>query len=215
MNPPLQTVLLVDDHSVVRTGLRLLLEGSGQYKCLEAGTAEEAMQFIMIHSEIKVILLDLNMPQASGLDILPHITRLKPNLAIIVLSMHGEEQYALRCMRLGAKSYLNKSAPSQEILKAVELACQGISVVPQKIISRMAIEVSSDKSPAPLHEALSNQEFKILKLLGQGKSVTEISKDLSINIKSVSTYRERLFRKMNFTKNMDAISYVVREGLYD
>lgn len=206
-------ILLVDDHSVVRDGLRLLLEGTGKFACHEAQSAEEALQMVLLNPSFQVVLLDISLPGLSGLEALPHFQRLRPELAIIILSMHGEELYSLRCLRSGAKGYINKSSSSADIIKAVEHAADGKSLLSLKMVSRLSDQSQTDISN-PLHESLSNQEFKILLALGQGKTVTEVSKEQGLSVKTVSTYRERIFRKMKFEKNMDMVSYVVREGLF-
>ena len=208
---PLQ-VLLVDDHAVVRDGLRSILEAAGDIFCSQTTCAEAALALLDQDAAMDVVLLDITLPGMSGLDALAEIHKRRPDLAVVLLSMHPEEQYAVRALRMGAAGYLSKSAPSSEILKAIRGAASGTNYLSQHIAAQVAQGVGF-KDDLPLHESLSNREFEILRMIGAGNAVSEIAHALGLSVKTVSTYRERILDKMNLSNNFDIIRYVLQEGL--
>lgn len=207
-------VLLVDDHAVVREGLRAILEASGEISCVEADSAEEAIEMLKQAAPIDVILLDISLPGISGLDALAEIHSIRPQLPVLLLSMHPEEQFAVRALRMGAQGYLSKSTPSAEVLHAVKSAAKGQNYISRHIAAMVAQGIGGE-SESPVHESLSNREFEILRMIGSGKSVSEIAQIQGLSVKTVSTYRERILSKMNFTNNFDIIRYVLQEGLLE
>jgi DNA-binding NarL/FixJ family response regulator len=212
-HPKLQ-VLVVDDHQVVRDGLRFTLEAAGGIACLLAETAESALELLDRELPLDVVLLDISLPGMSGLDALAEIHKRRPQLAVLLLSMHPEEQYAVRALRMGAAGYLSKSAPSTEVLKAVKAAAKGGTYLSGHIAAQIARGVGLDGNH-PLHESLSNREFEILRMLGSGKPVAEIGRTLGLSVKTVSTYRERILDKMALSNNYEIIRYVLQEGLLE
>jgi len=211
---PVLKVLLVDDHAVVREGLRAILEASGEIACIEADSAEDAIDVLQHAVPVNVMLLDISLPGMSGLEALAEIHRLRPELPVLLLSMHPEEQFAVRALRLGAQGYLSKSTPSAEVLQAVKSAARGENYISRHIAALVAQGIGGE-SETPAHEALSNREFEILRMIGSGKSVSEIAQIQGLSVKTVSTYRERILNKMNFSNNFDIIRYVLQEGLLE
>jgi DNA-binding NarL/FixJ family response regulator len=211
---PLLKVLLVDDHAVVREGLRAILEASGEIACIEADSAEEAIDVLRHAVPVDVMLLDISLPGMSGLEALSEIHHLRPLLPVLLLSMHPEEQFAVRALRMGAQGYLSKSTPSSEVLHAVKSAARGENYISRHIAAMVAQGIGSE-SESPAHETLSNREFEILRMIGSGRSVSEIAQMQGLSVKTVSTYRERILSKMNFTNNFDIIRYVLQEGLLE
>jgi DNA-binding NarL/FixJ family response regulator len=207
-------VLLVDDHAVVREGLRAILEASGEIACIEADSAEDAIDMLGRTVSIDVMLLDISLPGMSGLEALAEIHRLRPQLPVLLLSMHPEEQFAVRALRMGAQGYLSKSTPSAEVLHAVKSAANGENYISRHIAAMVAQGIGGE-SENPVHESLSNREFEILRMIGSGKSVSEIAQIHGLSVKTVSTYRERILIKMNFSNNFDIIRYVLQEGLLE
>jgi DNA-binding NarL/FixJ family response regulator len=207
-------VLLVDDHAIVRDGLSAILEASEEIVCLQEDTAEKALEMLARKVPVDVVLLDITLPGMSGLEALPEIHRSRPGLAVVLLSMHSEEQYAVRALRMGAVGYLSKSAPSQEILKAVRAAASGTTYLSRNVAAQVARGIGP-QGDRPLHELLSNREFEILRLIGAGKPATEIAQALGLSVKTVSTYRERILDKMNLSSNFEMIRYVLQEGLLE
>ena len=211
--PSLQ-VMLVDDHAVVREGLRAILEASGEIACIQAESAEDAIRMLGRPMRVDVMLLDISLPGMSGLEALGEIHHLRPHLPVLLLSMHPEEQYAVRALRMGAQGYLSKSTPPAEVLQAVKAAARGENYISRHIAAMVAQGIGGE-SESPAHESLSNREFEILRMIGSGKSVSEIAQIQSLSVKTVSTYRERILTKMNFSNNFDIIRYVLQEGLLE
>lgn len=207
-------VLVVDDHAVVRDGLCSILEAAGNVTCQQAESAEAALQLLATPAQVNVMLLDITLPGMNGLDALAEIHKLRENLPVLLLSMHPEEQYAVRALRMGAMGYISKSAPSSEVVNAVHAAAAGSTYISRHIAAQVARGIALE-GQGPLHEALSNREFEILCMLGSGKSVAEIGRALSLSVKTVSTYRERILNKMNFSSNFEIIRYVLQEGLLE
>lgn len=207
-------VLLVDDHAVVREGLRAILEASGEIVCIEAESAEEALKVLARAVPIDVMLLDISLPGISGLEALGEVHNLRPELPVLLLSMHPEEQFAVRALRMGAQGYLSKSTPSAEVLQAVKSAAKGENYISRHLAALVAQGIGGE-SETPVHESLSNREFEILRMIGSGKSVSEIAQIQGLSVKTVSTYRERILNKMNFSNNFDIIRYVLQEGLLE
>ena len=207
-------ILLVDDHSVVREGLRHILEEGHGILCSVASSGEEAIEIISSGKLFQVVLMDISLPGISGLEALKEIKLIRPNLAILMLSMHPEERFAVRAMRQGAAGYLSKSSPSEEIIKAVKL----VATEGRYISKRLAIHLAKNQDnplSLPAHESLSEREFQVLCLIGAGKPPSDIARSLSLSVKTVSTLRERMMRKMNFTGSMEIIRYTLQEGLLD
>ena len=205
-------VLLVDDHTVVRDGLRAILEVSGEIQCQQAESAEEALAMLNNGLTVHVVLLDISLPGMGGLEALGEMHKLRPGLPILLLSMHPEEQFAVRALRMGAIGYLSKSTPSAEVWLAVKAAARGENYLSRHAASMVAQSIQG-KDVRPAHESLSNREFEILCLIGSGKSVSEIAQISSLSVKTISTYRERILTKMNLQNNFDMIRYVLQEGL--
>jgi DNA-binding NarL/FixJ family response regulator len=211
---PVLKVLLVDDHAVVREGLRAILEASSEIACIEADSAEDAIDVLEHAVPVDVMLLDISLPGMSGLEALAEIHRIRPQLPVLLLSMHPEEQFAVRALRMGAQGYLSKSTPSAEVLQAVKSAARGENYISRHIAAMVAQGIGGE-SESPAHETLSNREFEIMRMIGSGKSVSEIAQIQGLSVKTVSTYRERILSKMNFSNNFDIIRYVLQEGLLE
>jgi DNA-binding NarL/FixJ family response regulator len=214
MKRKILNVLLIDDHAVVREGLRTILESSGEIACTQAGSAEDALQLLDAGVALDVMLLDISLSGMSGLDALAEVHKRRPKLPVLLISMFPEEQYAMRALRMGAAGYLCKSTASSEVVRAVEAAAQG-----DIYLSRgTALQVARGAGAAetrPLHDALSNREFMILRMIGAGNSVSQIAVTLGLSVKTVSTYRERIFDKMSFASNYEIIRYALQEGLLE
>ena len=205
-------VLLVDDHAVVRDGLRSILEATGEIACVQAESAEQALDMLDRKIPVDVVLLDVTLPGMSGLDALAEIHARLPNLPVLLLSMHPEEQFAVRALRMGAVGYLSKSTPSAEVLKAVRDAAQGSTYLSRRIATQIAQGISPE-ADQPRHDSLSNREFEILRMIVAGKPVAEIGRELGLSVKTVSTYRERILDKLGLCSNFEIIRYVLQEGL--
>lgn len=205
-------ILIADDHTVVRKGLRqILLEEFANAEIDEVPDAEELIKKVMAE-KWDVIVSDLSMPGRSGLDALQQIKISFPDLPVLILSIHPEEQYALRALKSGASGYLSKDTAPDELVKAVKKVLLGKKYISQSIAEKLADTFSADSSKYP-HESLSDREFDVMKLLANGKSVSEIAEMLSLSVTTVSTYRARVMTKMNLRSNSDLTKYALENKL--
>ena len=205
-------ILIADDHTVVRKGLRQILldEFPGAY-IEEVADGGELVKNVMI-GKWDVVVSDLSMPGRSGLDALQQIKLSLPDLPVLILSIHPEEQYALRALKSGAAGYLSKDTAPDELVKAVQKVLLGKKYISQAIAEKLANTFSADASTMP-HESLSDREFDVMKFLANGKSVSEIAEMLSLSVTTVSTYRARIMTKMNLKSNSDLTKYSIENSL--
>jgi two-component system invasion response regulator UvrY len=207
-------VLIADDHEVVRRGLKQILQDAlGPLKVCEAQTAQEAIDWV-IKQPFDLVLLDINMPGRSGLEVLQEITRLRAKTAVLVLSVAPEEDYALRCLKLGAAGYLSKRSASDELLTAVTKAMAGGKYITPALAEKLAVAISGHSPEAP-HGALSNRELEVLKLIAGGKTIKEIAAELVLSEKTVATYRARVSEKMGLATNVELARYAIQHHLSD
>lgn len=205
-------VLIADDHVMVREGIRRILTDSGEIDVVaEAGNARELVQLCSTRP-VDVVVMDLTMPGTSGLDAIGEIHRTRPNLPLLVLTMHSADQYAVRALGLGASGFLNKEAAPAELLQAIQTLRSGHRYITGQVAELLASHVDDQKRRMP-HEALSNREFQVMRMLGKGLSVTEIGRELDLSVKTISTFRTRILRKLNFRSNADMVRYLLEQKL--
>ena len=201
-------ILIADDHPLVRRGVRNLLEEA--FPGASVGEADDlgALMDSARRAHWDVVLLDLSMPNASGLEGLLKLKRLRPETPVLVLSVHAEEQYAVRALKAGAMGYLTKDHSVEELVKAVRHVLAKRRYVSANLAERLALNLA-DNSGNPPHEALSQQEFRVMCLIGEGKTVGEIAERLHLSVKTVSTYRTRVLEKMDMKSNAELVRYCV------
>jgi len=205
-------VIIADDHSIVRKGLKqILLEEYPFAEVAEASNAEELIKLTMSDGW-DVVITDLSMPGRSGLDALRQIREAYPKLPVLVLSMHPEDQYAIRVLKAGASGYLNKDTAQDELVQAMRKVLVGKKYISTKVAEQMADAIEGNNDSA-LHELLSDREFDVLKMLASGKSVSEIAVSLSLSSTTVSTYRARIMEKMKMKSNADLTRYALENKL--
>jgi len=206
--------LIADDHAVVRQGLKQILGDTPEMVVAgEAITGQEVLDKVRAGAW-DVVVLDISMPDRSGLDILKQLRSERPKLPVLVLSMHSEDQYALRVLKAGASGYLTKDSAADELVKAIRKVVSGGTYVSSFLAEKLASEIGTDSSRLP-HETLSDREFQVLRLIAAGKSVTEIAAELYLSVKTVSTYRARMLEKMNLGTNAELIHYAMQNHLID
>jgi len=208
-------ILIADDHAVVRAGYRQFLEAEPSITEIgEATSGSEALAELRRKSW-NLLLMDIHMPDRSGIDILKHVSTGYPNVRVLIMSGLPEEQYARNVLRSGARGYLSKGGSPEELLKAVRLVLSGSRYISASLAESMAadLEKPHDKSQKPLHTALSAREFQIFRKLATGAPLGGIAKELSLSVKTVSTYRSRILEKMTFKSNADVTAYALRSGL--
>jgi DNA-binding NarL/FixJ family response regulator len=205
-------ILIADDHSIVRKGLRQILQEGFPAAIIDSVSDAEDMIKKIITSEWDVVISDLSMPGRSGLEALQHIKQINPNLPVLILSIHPEEQYALRVLKAGASGYLSKDLAPEELVHAVQRVMLGKKYITASIAERLVAAIDQDTEKRP-HEHLSDREFSVLKSLASGKSVSEIADSLFLSVTTVSTYRSRLMTKMNMKNNADLTLYALENNL--
>jgi len=202
-------ILIADDHAVIRKGLKqILLEEFPSAMIEEATDAEEVIKK-SLSTEWDVIICDLSMPGRSGLDVVQHVKQNFPGLPVLILSIHPEEQYAIRALKAGAAGYLSKDTAPEELVKAVRRVLQGRKYISASIAEKLADDLDQDSGGKAPHELLSHREFDVFQLLASGKPVSEISEKLSLSVTTVSTYRARIMTKMKMKSNADLTRYAL------
>jgi len=205
-------VLIADDHALIRTGLMQLLQEDRSIREVgEAATGEQTLDKLR-ESRWDLLLLDINMPDRSGLDILKHVRSGFPDTRVLVLSGYPERQYARNVLRAGASGYLAKDDATEELLRAVRMVLQGRRYVSASLAELLVNDLDTDANQ-PIHSQLSEREFQIFCKIAVGKSVSDIAEELCLSVKTVSTYRSRVLEKMSFANNADITSYALRNGL--
>jgi two-component system invasion response regulator UvrY len=205
-------ILIADDHTVVREGLMHIL--TREWPTVEFGEAlcaSDVMQLLHLQTW-DVVILDINMPGRSGLELLQDIKQEHPKVPVLILTMHPEEQYAMRAIKLGAAGYLLKDSAGAELILALHRVLAGGRYISSTLAERMA-QALADDNDRPRHDLLSNREFAVLCGIASGKTVTEIAVELSISVKTVSSYRVRLLQKMEMSTNAQLIHYAIRNHL--
>ena len=205
-------ILLTEDHAVVREGLKLILADHFPRAVFgEARNAQEALARVW-KEKWDVVVLDITLPGRSGLEVLKEIKHSRPTLPVLVLSMHPEDQFAVRILKGGAAGYLTKESAAEELVGAIKKVVAGGRYISPSLAERMASYLTVDVQKAP-HERLSDREFLILRMIASGKSVGRIAKELSLSVSTVSTYRARILRKMDMENNAEVTHYSVQQGL--
>ena len=205
-------ILVVDDHVVVRKGIAQIVdEIPGMAVTAEASNGEEALGLVRTGA-FDIVILDITMPGRGGLDVLPDLKAACAGVKIIVLSVSPEEQYAIRSLRDGAFAYLTKASPPEELVRAIKTVAGGTRYITPTIADRMATYIE-DNSQRPVHESLSDRELQVMVLIGSGRQVSDIAKELNLSVKTVSTYRNRILLKMGMETNAQLIRYALKNGL--
>lgn len=208
----MQKILIADDHAVVRKGFKqLLLEDRAQFEVREAGTGRETLDRLR-EQKWDLLVLDINMPDRSGIDILRQIHASYPGVRVLILSAFPERQYAVNVLRSGANGYLNKDMAPEELVNAVKTVLSGRRYVSAALAELLVTELDND-SERPAHMQLSEREFQIFCKLASGTSVSAIGAELCLSVKTISTYRSRLMEKMGFKSNADITAYALRNQL--
>lgn len=205
---------IADDHPVVRAGIKqILAEAPDIELCGEAESGQEVLDKLA-HCKPDVLILDIAMPGRNGVETLKRISDSYPDVAVIILSMYPEDQYALRLLKSGASGYLTKECATDQLASAVRRVARG-----KKYISPALAEILADSitghGDQPAHQELSNREYQIFCLLASGRRVSEIAEELSLSVKTISTYRTRILRKMHMTKNAELTYYAIKNNLVE
>ena len=207
-------VIIADDHAVVRKGLRQILEETREIAVVdEADSGMDVLNKVRT-KECDVVVLDIAMPGMHGLDVLKQIKNEHPSLPVLILSIYPEEQYAVRVLKAGASGYLCKESAPEELVTAIRRVSSGRKYITETLAEQLATEVEMDTEKRP-HEILSDREYQVLCLIASGRRMTDIASELSLSVKTVSTYRTRILEKMGMKTNAELTHYAFKHGLVE
>lgn len=205
-------ILIADDHAIVRHGIKEIVNSDSQMTII--GEASNGMELLSLAREMKadVVILDISMPGRNGLETLKELKQNYPSLPVIVLSMHPEDQYAVRVIKAGAAGYMNKESAPEELIEAIKKVFRGGKYISPKLAEILAFHIEGNFPDQP-HKSLSDREFQVFQSIATGRSVGQISEDLNLSVKTISTYRTRIMEKMNMKTNAEIIRYAVDQNL--
>lgn len=207
-------VLIVDDHPVVRKGLLQILAEEPEIAVAEEAENASKMLDLVKEERWDIVVLDITLPDRSGLEALKDLKAIRPALPVLILSMHPEDQYAMRVLKAGAAGYMNKDSASEELVNAVRKVVGGGKYVSPSMAEKLAAVIGSDYE-RPAHESLSDREFQVMCMIASGKRLKEMAAELCLSAKTVSTYRARVLEKMGMDNNAELTYYAVKNGLID
>lgn len=208
-------IIIADDHALIRKGLKEILQQVEGLVLLDEAQNGSELLLKLSQKDYDIIVLDISMPGKSGLDVLKDIRRIKPDIPVLILSVYPEEQYAIRVLKSGASGYLTKDSAPDELVNAIKKIVNGGKYISSSLAEMLATEVKSGGVIKMLHENLSDREFQVMKMLAAGKTVKEISEELFLSPKTVSTYRTRIYEKMKFSSKSELTGYAIKNGLID
>jgi two-component system, NarL family, invasion response regulator UvrY len=209
-------VLVVDDHALIRKGMRQILDDTSDMRV--TGEAETGVQTLKMVRDNKydMVLLDITLPDRHGMDVLRQLKTEFPTLPILILSMHPEDQYAMRSIRAGAAGYLNKQSAPSQLVTAIRQVASGRKYISNTLAEQLANELTRGSQQREIsHKILSNREYQTLCLMASGKSLSEMAEIMSLSAKTVSVYRARMLEKMNLKNNAEAVRYALNNHLID
>ncbi|KUG26772.1 dna-binding response regulator, luxr family [hydrocarbon metagenome] len=205
-------IILVDDHELIREGLKKVIAKESDIEVIgEAQNAEEMFE-LLSKNEIDIVVLDITLPGRSGLDLISEIKTHYPEVKVLILSMHPEDRFAVRALRAGAYGFITKGTASKILIEALRKIADGRKFITPTLAEHLALELDVDHNK-PLHENLSNREFEVMRLIAEGKSVSEIAEMLFISVNTVTSYRARIMEKMKMKTNAEIIRYAIEQNL--
>lgn len=207
-------VLIADDHAIVREGLKQILADTGDIAV--AGEAENGLEAIKLVRQGKgdVLLLDISLPDRNGIEVLKQVRKEVPDVAVLILTMHREDQYAIRSLKAGAAGYLNKQSAPAELVNAIRQVAGGRKYVSAALAQELANQINEEREVPP-HETLSDREFQTLTMIASGKTVSDIAQELALSVKTISMYRSRLLQKMKLRHNAELTHYAIKNRLVE
>ncbi len=210
----MKKILIVDDHEVLREGVKRIFDRQpGTATFGEASTAQQALKFVR-EQDWDVVVLDLSLGGRSGLEVLKEVKQIRSHLPVLILSMHSEEQFARRAFKAGAQGYITKDSPRAELVKAINKVIQGGTYVSPALAEKLIVDLRRGTDRPP-HEALSDREFEVMRLIASGKTVGEIADILLLSSGTISTYRARILEKMGMKTNAELTHYAIQNKLVD
>ncbi|MDP4953492.1 MAG: response regulator transcription factor [Flavobacteriales bacterium] len=205
-------IAICDDHKIVREGLKQIINGFNDFEVVLDVESGEALIKELRNSEVEIVVLDVSLPGRNGLEVLKQIRSMYEHLKVLMLSMYPEDQFAIRALKAGASGYLHKDSQPDILVEALRAITKGGEYLSPAITSLLFKEVNSDGSGLP-HKILSDREYEVLLYIGEGKSISEIANQLSLSVKTISTYRSRILEKMSLDNNSDLVKYILMHDL--
>lgn len=205
-------VVICDDHKIVREGLKQIINVFDDFNVVGEAESGEALFQKLRNTEADVVILDVSLPGRSGLEVLKQLKALYPSLNVLVLSMYPEDQFAIRMLKAGASGYLHKDSAPDVLVEALRSVAGGGEYLSSKITKLLYREMSENNDQLP-HKKLSDREYEVMLYIGEGKSISEIANQLSLSVKTISTYRTRVLEKMNLENNSDLVKYILLHDL--
>jgi DNA-binding NarL/FixJ family response regulator len=207
-------IFIADDHILIREGFKKIIDNETDMKTIgDAKNAEEIMNFVK-NNTCDVIVLDIGLPDRNGLDVLKDIKAINRDIKVLILSMHPEERFALRALKSGALGYITKESAPEELVKAIRKVVTGRQYISETLSEQLAINFIGESEIKP-HETLSDREFQVLVMIGNGKPMSLIADELSLSVSTINTYRQRILEKIKLNSNAGIIHYVLKNGLAD
>ncbi|MFQ6607911.1 MAG: response regulator [Fidelibacterota bacterium] len=209
-------IFVLDDHAIIREGLQRIISKTNDIKIVgEAGDAKEIIKKVVNREwKVDIVLLDITLPGRSGIEVMNELKAIRPELRFLVLSIHPEDQYAIRALRSGASGYMTKDSAPEQLVGAIRKIFSGGKYISPSLAERLASYVRQDYD-RPVHETLSNREFQVMCMIASGKTVSEIAKELTLSVKTISAYRSKVLEKMNMKTNAQLTLYVLQKKLTD
>jgi two-component system, NarL family, invasion response regulator UvrY len=207
-------IIIADDHPIVRAGMKQIISEASDLKVADEASDGHKLLSKTREGNFDVVILDITMPHMDGLDVLKQLKIEKPKLPVIVLSIHPEDQYALRVLKAGASGYVTKASAPDELINAIRKVYRGGKYVSPAIAEKLAFQLDANFKEMP-HESLSDREYQVLCMLASGKTVTEMADELALSVKTISTYRARILEKMDMKNNAELIHYAIQNQLVD
>ena len=206
-------IVIADDHEIVRAGLKQIISDDEDMVVLGESNNGENLIELVKKNEYDIVLLDLKMSGISGIDVIKHLRVIKPDLPIIVLSMHAEDQYAVRTIKAGASGYLTKETAAENLIIAIRKVVSGGKYISPTLAETLADSIAGGNEFP--HEKLTDREFQVTCMIASGKTVSEIASELFLSVKTISTYRQRILEKMNLKNNSELTHYAIKNNLLD
>jgi len=207
-------ILIADDHTIVREGLKQIISETPDMTVADEAIDGHEVLNKALKNDYGVVVLDITMPGINGLDVLKQIKAQKPKLPILVLSVHPEEQYAVRTLKAGASGYLTKESAPDELIGAIRKVSVGKKYVTLSLADKLAFDLEIDHEK-PLHETLSDREYQVMCMITSGRTVKDIAEELFLSEKTISTYRTRILEKMKMKNNIELTHYAIKHGLVE
>jgi DNA-binding NarL/FixJ family response regulator len=205
-------ILIADDHPIVRKGLKQILsEESDMGVFGEAQNSQELLELVR-KQDWDIVILDITMPGRGGIDVLKELKHERPKLPVLMLSVHPEDQYAVRALKAHASGYMTKDSAPEELVKAIKKILRGGKYISSTLAEKLAFDLGTE-TEKPLHETLSDREYQVLLMIASGKTVSEIAEELSLSVKTIDTYRARILEKMKMKNNAELMHYAIKNNL--